>query len=161
MTEDAIPSTPLLPGMRFFARIDVEVDSPIEVGETLDGVRRIIPILRGTVAGPEIHGTVLPGGADFQLLRSETLTELEAKYAIETDDGARIYVTNVGIRSGTPDDIGRLNRGEQVDPDRIYFLSTPRFRSTSPAWSWLDERLFVARGRREPRGVYLDVFVLT
>lgn len=69
--------------------------------------------------GPDFKGTILPAGAGFQLLRSPTLTELEAKYAVETPDGDRIYVTS----SGTAEDIRKLVTGEPVDPRRICFRS--------------------------------------
>lgn len=154
-TAEAVP-----PSLEFFARIDVRVGEPVEVGETSEGVRRVIPIVGGTVSGPGISGTVLNAGADFQLISSETLTELEAKYAVETDEGERIYISNLGIRSGDPADIARLVRGEAVDPALIYFMTTPRLRSGSPRWRFLDERLFVARGRRFPDLVSLDVFMI-
>ncbi|MBL5973600.1 MAG: DUF3237 domain-containing protein [Candidatus Leucobacter sulfamidivorax] len=151
---------PVPPSLEFFARIDVRVGQPVEVGETIDGVRRVIPILGGTVSGPGIGGTVLEAGADFQLIRTATLTELEAKYAIETEEGERIYIENLGVRSGDAADIARLVRGEAVDPARIYFMTAPRLRSASPRWRHLDERLFVARGRRFPDLVSLDVFMI-
>lgn len=153
-------SVALAPELSYFARIDVRVAAPVEIGDTLDGMRRIIPITGGTVEGPGIRGSVLDGGADFQLIRTETLTELEAKYAIETDQGERIYVSNHGIRTGDPADLARLARGEEVDPARIYFMTTPRMRSASPRWRFLDERIFVARGRRFPDLVSLEVFVV-
>lgn len=154
-------ATPAPPQLEFFARIDVQVGAPVEIGETVDGVRRIIPIIGGTVEGPGIRGIVLNAGADFQLIRSESLTELEAKYAVETEEGDRIYISNFGIRSGDPADIARLIRGEEVDPSRIYFMSTPQLRSSSPRWRFLDERLFIARGRRFPDLVSLDVFAVS
>ena len=113
---------------RFSLRWDVA--EPIDLGDG-DGVhRRIVPILGGRVEGPDLCGRVLPGGADFQILRSGTLTELEARYAIETDDGDRVYVENHGVRSGSADDIARIVAGEPVDPDRIYFRSNPRLSSS-------------------------------
>lgn len=152
--------TPTPPALTFFARIDVQVSAPVEIGETVDGVRRIIPITGGSVAGPEISGRVLDAGADFQLIRTDTLTELEAKYAVETDDGERIYVSNFGIRTGHPDDIAKLVRGEAVDPARIYFMTQPQLRSSATRWRHLEERLFIARGRRYPESVSLDVFMV-
>ena len=42
---------------------------------------------------------MLPGGADFQLIVSDTLAELDARYVLETDGGELIYVQNRAIRS--------------------------------------------------------------
>lgn len=112
------------------------------------------------MTGPELNGTVLAAGGDFQLLRSATTTELVAKYAIETDDGDRLYVDNFGIRTGTADDIARITSGEAVDPERIYFRCTPRIHASGTQWAWLSSRILVATGRRYPDSVRLDVFLV-
>lgn len=148
------------PALTFLAEIAVSVGDPIEVGETAEGVRRIIPILGGTVSGPELRGTVLPAGADYQLLRTDTLTELQASYAIETDDGERIFVTNWGVRAGSREDIAALVRGDAVDPARIYFRSSPRLVAAGPRWAWLGSRVLVATGERHPGEVRLAVYVV-
>jgi hypothetical protein len=152
--------TPAPPACSYLATISVQVGTPIEVGETPEGFRRIIPITGGTVEGPRLRGKVLPAGADFQLLASPTVTELEAKYALETDDGDRLYVTNFGIRSGSPEDIARLVAGQPVDPERIYFRCTPRFVSSGPKWSWLSSHICIGSGVRLPDEVRLDIFTV-
>ncbi|WAM17115.1 DUF3237 domain-containing protein [Rhodococcus sp. JS3073] len=157
MTELLAPAPP---GMSFLATFVVEVAEPVEIGSTPEGTRRIIPIVGGRVEGPELRGTVLPVGADFQLLSSSTLTELEAKYAIETDEGDRIYVTNFGLRSGTAEDIARLVDGKPVPPERIYFRCTPRLTAPEGRWSWLRSRILVGTGERLPGEVRLTVFVV-
>jgi hypothetical protein len=86
----------------------VEVDEPIVVGETPEGLRRIIPILGGGVSGPRLEGEILAAGADFQMFRSNGVTVLEARYVLRTSDGAVIAVNNVGLRRGPPDAMARL-----------------------------------------------------
>ncbi len=119
------------PSFRFFADLSVLVDAPVEVGEVTHGRRRLIPITGGTVRGDGWAGRVLPGGADFQLIVNDQLAELDARYVLETDGGDRIYVHNSALRSGSPELMARLARGEPVD----------RRRSTSAA----------ARASRPPR----------
>jgi hypothetical protein len=148
------------PTLTYLARIDVDVASPIDLGDGEGVHRRIVPILGGRVAGPELKGRVLAGGADFQVLRSATLTELEARYAIETDEGDKVYVENFGIRAGSAEDIAAIVAGDSVDPDRIYFRSNPRLSSASSRWSWLSSRILIARGERRPESVGLEVFVV-
>jgi hypothetical protein len=82
------------------------------VGDISYGERRIIPITGGSFVGPRLSGRVLPGGADWQVIRRDGITELEARYTLETDDGALIYVLNKGIRSGSKEVMERLARGE-------------------------------------------------
>lgn len=153
-------SPPAAPATTFLATFVVDVAEPLEIGNTAEGARRVIPIQGGTVSGPRLQGRILAGGADFQLLRSATVTELEAKYAVETDSGERIYVTNFGIRSGSAEDIAALVRGEQVPGERIYFRCTPRLLSGGPEWAWLSSRILLGSGTRLPTQVRIDVWVL-
>ncbi|MGK3957592.1 DUF3237 domain-containing protein [Arthrobacter sp. R4] len=148
------------PHCTYLATLTVRVATPIEVGMTPSGVRRIIPITGGTVTGPDLNGVVLPGGADFQLLKTDTLTEMDAKYAIETTEGERIFVDNFAIRTGSKEDIAQLVRGEAVDPKRIYFRCTPRLSSAGTRWAWLSSRILIGTGERMPDTVKLSLFVV-
>jgi hypothetical protein len=149
------------PGLAFVADIRVEVGSPITVGETGSGLRRVIPILGGTVQGPRLSGRVVPGGADFQILRADGVMELEAKYVLETADGALIYVINRGLRHGPAEAVGRLMRGERVDPKLIYFRAAPVFETAAPQFRWMTRSLFICTGTRLPAEVLLQVFEIT
>ncbi|CAN7539776.1 DUF3237 domain-containing protein [Arthrobacter sp. LjRoot78] len=152
--------TPEAPGLTFLAELSVTVGEPIDVGQTPEGHRRVIPITGGTVSGPALNGRVIPGGADYQLLRSATLTELDARYVLETLDGRRIYVHNSALRHGSVDDIARLNRGEAVDAGSIYFRCWPRLAAACPEWDWLNTRLAVGTGERHPDHVVIRIFLL-
>jgi len=142
----------------FTARVDVA--SPQLVGATAGGERRVIPILGGVVDGPRLRGTVLEGGADWQLVAADGTAYLEARYTVRTDDGALIAVRNVGIRSGPPDVIARIAAGDAVDPASYYFRTTPTFETGLAQHAWLTRGVFVATARREARRVIVDVFLV-
>ena len=144
------------PELRHVLHLDVEVGAPVEVGRTAAGLRRLVPITGGTASGPLLQGRIVPGGWDYQLVRSAT--ETEARYVVETDRGKLVYVTNRGLRTGTADDVARLLRDEPVDPSRIYFRSTPVFETAAERLSALTSRLFVGVGTRHPRAVVFDFF---
>lgn len=146
--------------MTFLATLSVAVGSPVDVGPTPQGHRRIIPIVGGTVAGPGLNGRVLPAGTDNQILRSAELTELDARYAVELEDGSVVYVRNLALRFGAAEDIARLNRGENVDPGLIYFRCTPRFSTAAREFDWLNHTIMVGTGRRRPGSVEIDVFTV-
>jgi hypothetical protein len=135
----------------------IKVGAPIVAGDLGHGVRRIIPITGGEVRGPGIKGTIFPYGADFQVIRPNGLTELEAKYAFEMDDGAIVYIENVGIRFGPREHLDRIAKGETVDPALIYFRSVPKFETGSEKYRWLMEHLFIGVGARHPDRVEIDV----
>lgn len=152
--------TPAPPTLEFLATLIVQVDAPVEAGATPFGQRRVIPLLGGTVDGPLIKGRILPGGADFQSIRSATYTDIHARYMIETDDGDRIYVENTGIRVASAEDIAAIARGEPVDPARVYFRSIPRFETAAPQWQWLNTHLFIGTGARHPDRVELNFYLI-
>ena len=149
-----------VPQLKFFADLSVRVDTPLEVGRTARGLRRLIPILGGEARGDGWTARVLPGGADFQLVVTDTLVELDARYMLETDGGDRIYVTNRALRSGPPELMAKLVRGEPVDPSQIYFRCSPSFETASPSLRWITERMFVGSGARHPDKVVMRFWEL-
>ncbi|MCY1157810.1 MAG: hypothetical protein MOP51_831 [Citricoccus sp.] len=151
-------ATPAPPDLEFLASLAVEVAAPVEVGRTRTGLRRVIPIAGGTVTGPELNGRVLPAGADFQLITSDTSSDLDARYVIETDDGDRLFVMNAAYRTGSAEDIAALVRGEEVPAERIYFRCCPRFEVTGERWTWLESTVVIGSGRREPDRVLIDLW---
>jgi len=142
---------------RYVFSLTITVAAPIEAGDIGHGSRRVIPITGGELVGEGLHGRIREGGADYQIIRPDGFTELEAKYAIEMDDGAVIYIENIGIRFGSPEALERIRRGEPVDPALIYFRSVPRFETGAPAYRWLMRALFIGVGARHPDRVEIDV----
>lgn len=148
------------PQLRFFADLAVQVGEPQVVGTVPHGVRRVIPIVGGSVQGDGWSGRVLAGGADFQLIVHPGYAELDARYVIEVDGGELVYVCNQAVRSGPAQLMQRLARGEPVDPAQIYFRCLPRLETASKALGWINERLFVGAGVRHPDRVVLSFFAL-
>jgi hypothetical protein len=147
----------VLSGQPIF-RIHAELADILPLGQTPLGERRIINILGGTVEGAKLNGRVLPGGADWQIIRHDGVTDIEARYTIETVGGARILVVSEGLRHGPPDVMARLGQGEAVDPELYYFRTCMRFETADPAVAWLNRILALGRGVREARTVRMDVY---
>ena len=139
-------------------RIHAELAETVHLGSTPYGDRRVINILGGTVEGPRLSGRVLPGGADWQVVRADGAADIRARYTIESDRGARILVASDGLRHGPPEAIAALARGDTVDPSRYYFRTVMRFETSDPECDWLNRILALARGARERNAVRLDVF---
>ncbi|MBC7468123.1 MAG: DUF3237 family protein, partial [Ramlibacter sp.] len=100
------------------------------------------------------------GGADFQLVITDTLAELDARYCLETDAGELIYVQNRAIRSGPPALMAKLVRGVPVDPSQIYFRCNPSFETVAPSLRWITVRMFVGTGARHPDQVVMRFWQL-
>lgn len=149
------------PTLELIAELTVTVAAPIEAGDvqgaSTRGKRRTIPITGGTVRG-RLSGRVLAGGADFQLVVSDTMAVLDARYTLELDSGARIFVQNHALRRGSADAIAKLVRGESVDPAEIYFRCVPTFEVSDPSLAWLTESIFIGTGARFPDRVEIAFY---
>jgi hypothetical protein len=129
-----------------------------KLGHTPYGERRIINILGGAIEGPKLEGKILPGGADWQIVRTDGVVDLRARYTVETDTGGLILVNSEGYRHGPPDVMARLARDETVDPSLYYFRAFMRFETSDPAALWLNRILALGRGSRENRAVKIDAY---
>ena len=146
------------PELRHVCDIEALVGPIRDLGPTPHGRRRIIDIAGGTVTGPRLAGSVVPGGADWQYVRADGVIELEARYCIKTGDGTEIAVTNRGLRRAAPDIMERMSRGEAVDPALVYFRTVPVFEAPVGPYAWLNESVFLATAARFPDKVLITVF---
>jgi hypothetical protein len=139
-------------------RAEITLAPPQELGDTPRGRRRIIGITGGRFSGERLSGRVLPGGADWQVIRADGVADLDARYTLETEDGALIYVRNRGLRHGPPEVLRQLAAGEAVDPARYYMRTTPLFETGDARYAWLNRIVCVATGARRPAAVELEIF---
>ena len=138
--------------------IQAELDAMMTLGSTPYGERRLIGITGGSVTGPKLTGRILPGGADWQIVRSDGAADIQARYVIEADGGPHIMVESKGLRHGPPQVLEKLARGEAVDPALYYFRTAMRFETADSELGWLNRILALARGQRQARSVRLDVY---
>ena len=136
----------------------VDLDPVRELGRGRAGARRIIPIVGGTVTGPRISGRILNLGADWQTIFHDGVAELDARYAIETGDGALIEVANHGYRHGPPEVIERLRRGEDFDPTEYYMRTTARLETGDERYAWVNRMVFVGTGARRASAVEIGLY---
>lgn len=153
----AAPAAPA-PTLAYAFTVRVSLAPPVEVGEADGGRRRFIAITGGEVRGPRLHGTVLPGGGDWQTIMPGGLARIEARYFLKADDGTVIEVLNPGVRTASAEVTQQLARGEAVDSALYYFRTTPSFKVAGETHAWLQRSVFVARGVRRPDSVEIDFY---
>ena len=144
--------------LRALLRAEITLDEPLEFGETPLGRRRIINITGGRFSGERLSGRVLPGGADWQVVRADGVADLDARYTLETSDGALIYVRNHGYRHGPAEVLKRIAAGENVDPALYYMRTTPLFETGDARYAWLNRMICVGTGARRKSSVHLEIF---
>ena len=140
------------PQLEFVLQLNVTLGQPYTVGSTPHGKRMVIPITGGTFEGSLVKGTIINGGADYQLANPEgNRTELEAIYSIKTDDGVYIHVRNRGIIYSGPDENGQSS---------FYFKAAPQFEAPNDSkYAWLNNAIYVcAPAPGKPGGITLNVW---
>lgn len=133
--------------------LKVNIGAPVTIGESDAGTRRFIPITGGSFEGKEIQGEIIPGGADWQVVRSDGITEVKAIYAIRTDDGAVIAVDNRGIAVNIP------AAQDGSSPAVRYTRTRPVFQAPKGKYQWLNERLFNGTITVGPGGTHVIIRV--
>lgn len=141
------------PQLEFVLQLRVTLGEAYSVGETPRGRRNVVPITGGTFEGPLLKGTILNGGADYQLSSADgSRTEIEAIYSIRTDDGINIHIRNCGIISSSKDKEGRPS---------FYFKCAPRFEAPADSrYAWLNNAIFVCQPTwvQDFKGIALNVW---
>lgn len=140
------------PQLEFALQLKVTLGQAFSIENTQHGRRTVIPITGGTFEGSGIKGTILNGGADYQLANAQGRTELEAIYCIKTDDGVYIHVRNRGIIAGGQDADGKPT---------FYFRAAPQFEAPADSkYGWLNNALFVCAPEfsQQFQGIVLNVW---
>lgn len=133
----------IAPQLRFAFEARVDIGPSEHIGQAGSAALGFTPITGGTVSGPRLSATVVPGGGDWVVRRSEVAIDLDARYLIRADDGALIDIVNRGFWVAAPDVEAELDAGRPVDPSRYYFRTQPTFRTDAAQHAWLTHTVFV------------------
>ena len=161
MPDSAEPIAPIpahvaafAPKFEYAMTITINLDRAYFVRPSLYGSERWGAYLKdGTVDGPEIKGIVIPNsGADWPMWRQDGVIDFDAKYMLQTDDGAIIYMTNRGYRWGSPEVMERMSRREEVDPSEYYMRVSPKFEAPAGKYEWMSRYVFVGVAEKTPAG---------
>ena len=136
----------------------IEVKPPRVIGATPGHDRRVGEIAGGRFEGERLRGKILSSGSDWQSLRSDGAVTLNVRLVMETDDGALIGMTYLGMRHGPKEVMDRLARGENVSPSEYYMRATPYYETASEKYGWLNRIVSVAYGHRMAGGAIYQVF---
>ncbi len=147
------------PGFAFMFEVTATLDKPQELGMTKYGKRRVIGINGGTFEGPGIKGVVIPGGADWQTLRTDGTADLVANYCLRTDKGETIYIENAGIRTAPAEVLQRLANGDDVDPSEYYMRTAAKMEiNENSDHNYLNTSIIVSSGIRKANSVIIRFY---
>lgn len=117
-----------------------------DFGVTPHDTRLTFPVTGGSFEGERLRGKVLPGGADWVTRRADGVLELDLRITLETDDGALVHMTFVGIRDDAPP---HDDPGTAAPP---YFHTSSRFETAAAKYAFLNRVLAVGTGEITPAG---------
>ena len=141
-------SGPAVPGLEAAFEVEARLGAMEDHGVTRAGHRRVVPIIGGRVTGL-FEADILPGGADWQLVRPDGAVEIDTRYSARTADGGHVYIRTFGVRTGRPDVLEALLRGDPVDVSEYYFRLGVRLETSDRALTALEQSIFVASAIRE------------
>jgi Protein of unknown function (DUF3237) len=142
-------------------RLEAILGQPLDLGETAQGRRRIVPLTGGTFTGPELRGKLLPGAsADWQIVLPDGTALGDVRYTLETDGGALLYVQSRGVRHGSADVLARLGRGEHVDASEYTFRTSTQIETAAPDLDWLNKGVFISVGGRQAASVIYETYLV-
>jgi hypothetical protein len=146
-----------VPKLELLYECDATLSPAVELGKTVEGQRRIIPITGGSFRGPRIRGDLVSGGWDWNLSRSDGASTVEAAYYLKTHDGVLIRIVNRGVGSAGPPVT------HEATGERFFMFTHPSFEAPVGNYDWLNRAMFVGTlgARKDSRNaVLIRVFQL-
>ncbi|MEU0548764.1 DUF3237 domain-containing protein [Micromonospora sp. NPDC005979] len=153
-------TAPPIPGLEAAFEVEVRLGALEDHGMTRAGHRRVVPVVGGQVTGL-FEADILPGGADWQVVRPDGAIEIDTRYSARTADGGHVYLRTFGVRSGRPEVLEALLRGDAVEASEYYFRLGVRLETSVPALAVLEQSVFVASAIREADRVRYTAYRVT
>ncbi|MGW6561951.1 DUF3237 domain-containing protein [Streptomyces hydrogenans] len=149
------------PALDFAFEIRAFLAPSVHIGHGAGETTTYVPVTGGTVEGPRLRGTVLPGGGDWCDRRGDVY-QLDARYLLQADDGAVIDITNRGYyHEDDPTSPAQYDGALQVSEAGVYYRTSPVFRTDAPAHLWLARTVFVGLARGDDSEVAIRFYSLT
>jgi hypothetical protein len=113
------------------------------------GSRLVVTAMSGTFEGPKLRGIVADAaGGDWVKIQPDGTLFLDVRIALQTDDGAAIYMAYSGIGQRGADGVTTIR-------------TAPRFEVADDRYAWLNNVQAVAHGKTGKGNVSYDVYALT
>lgn len=153
---------PFFPKLEHAFSISLELTGLRWVEPTALGDKRgAVFAAAGKIEGPRLNGRVIPmSGGDYPLVRPNGVIDFDARYLLEAEDGATIYMQNRGYRWGSAEVMERLRRNEPVQPHEYYMRVSPKFDAPEGPHEWMNRHVFVGVAEKIPGANRIHYFVV-
>ena len=142
-------------------RLEATLGPVLDLGNTAQGRRRIVPLTGGTFTGAELNGQLLPGAsADWQIVLADGTALGDIRYVLQTDGGDLLYVQSRGVRHGSAEVLARIGRGEEVDASEYTFRTSTQIETAAVGLDWINKGVFISVAGRQPGGVIYETYLI-
>ena len=149
----------IVPKLEFIFEVNIDLGKPQDLNMTRYGKRRIINIKGGSVQGPEIKGTILPGGADWQTIRTDGTIDISARYTILTDNEELLFLQDSGIRTLPEQMISEGVSSHEVDQSKFIMRTTAKIEANKNSkYDWLNRSIIVSAGSRQKASIIIRFY---
>jgi hypothetical protein len=150
----------MTPRLIYRADLTLELGAPTDITELPQGTRQLHPITGGSFSSPRGMGTILAQGGDQRLVQPDGYTQLYTRFLIDMGDSTQVNVTNTGILFEPPGLAAarKANPKTKIDPEQVFYRSTPRFETNAPEHDWLTKPLFITEGTVSETSIELKLF---
>ncbi len=137
----------------------VSLKPPIDFGAGLLGQRIYVEVTGGEATGERFNARAVGGAGDWIVVAPDDLGRIDVRLQFETDDNAHVYVQYLGLLELNEVAAQALAAGTGTKYEDQYFRTTPRFETGDPRYAWMNQNVFVAKGRlRDGGGVEYEVY---
>jgi hypothetical protein len=153
-------SQQIAPELEFLADVTIQIDQPLFIGETPEGVRIDFFALGGTVVGPKLNGRIVPRSSDHLFVRSDGIGVIRVRAIIATNDGTMLEVEDTGSIDFGADGYQRARANDL--PAHSTLVICPRILASNAKYQWLNrlQCLGVGRTQLEKLTVQYDLFAV-
>lgn len=142
----------------FTLNLTIGYDRLQQIGTLPIGRRLVAPVDGGTFEGDRLRGTVMPGGADWVVMRSDGAMLIDVRLTLLTHDNVPILTFYQGIAHAPPEIMERFNKREALPPEAVYTRTSLRFETGAAEYDWMNRIIAVAKGARTANGPMYKVF---
>jgi len=140
-------------------RADLDANKQM-VGAGPFGTRVVSTVIGGWCKGERISGKFGGAAGDWMLIGSDGFARLDVRAQLVTDDGAVILVSYNGLLELNQKVAASAGGGETKFEDQ-YFRALLRMETGAPQYSWVNQTVFIGKGRVAPGAVEYEVFRVT
>lgn len=135
------------------------LNPPVDFGGGPMGNRIYLEVTDGAASGERFNARAVGGGGDWAVLGPDGYGRIDVRLQFKTDDDAHVYIQYFGLLEINAIVGQALATGAATTFDDQYFRTTPRIETGDPRYAWMNQTVFVARGRlREGLGVEYEVY---